>query len=299
MSSGEMCFVNCWLFPESVRLNVIESEESPTHFRLFHPVTAKLTRCQLQINLLQYCQWRVSVLPFGLLCGIRWPLNWPVIQGLKKSARHLLLKGQVWGWREELIQWEAFRKSLAHQAQPEDQNHCIPKRKKKRAMKNAVHIWNGYVQMSAMFVYFNVKPAHWSHQALQEVCAKTQLPPERREDKRREKKKRRGKLLDFSPSHTSLLLLTPRPQSSIFHLLSVITSSKLGQWLGGRQQYNSQSGEGGTTRDSWEPLIDQLYSCLTEYPPKPMQTWGEKKLDHRPHSRQAWGSKCFVCLNYH
>lgn len=113
------------------------------------------------------------------------------------------------------------------------------------------------------------------------------------------RRKEGGKLLDFSPSHTSLLLLTPRPQSSIFHLLSVITSSKLGQWLGGRQQYNSQSGEGGTTRDSWEPLIDQLYSCLTEYPPKPMQTWGEKKLDHRPHSRQAWGSKCFVCLNYH
>lgn len=176
---------------------------------------AKLTRCQLQTNLLlQYCQWRVSVLLFGLLCGVHWPLNWP--QGLKKSARHLLLKGQVWGcgsgWREELIQWEAFRKSLARQAQPEDQNHCIPKRKKKRAMKNAVHIWNGYVQMSAMFVYFNVKPAHWSRQGIQEVCAKTQLPPERRKDKRSEKKKRRGETVRSRPlTHLIALVNTPSP----------------------------------------------------------------------------------------
>lgn len=50
MSKGEMCFVNCWLFPESVHLCIFYREriKSDTHFQLFLLVMAKHAMCQLQ-----------------------------------------------------------------------------------------------------------------------------------------------------------------------------------------------------------------------------------------------------------
>lgn len=92
-----------------------ERRKSGTHFRLFCLVMATLTRWQLQTKLLlQYCQWGFLYFWLGFYVAFvgLWIGLWA------NSARHLLLKGQVWGrgswWREELIQWEAFLKSLAH-----------------------------------------------------------------------------------------------------------------------------------------------------------------------------------------
>lgn len=54
---------------------------------------------------------------------------------------------------------------------------------------------------------------------------------ERREDKRRGKKmkKEEAKLLGLNPSQASVLFLAPQPQLSIFHFLTTITCSILGQ----------------------------------------------------------------------
>lgn len=50
MSKDEMCFVNCWLFPQSVHLYIFYREriKSDMHFQLFFLAMAKHARCQLQ-----------------------------------------------------------------------------------------------------------------------------------------------------------------------------------------------------------------------------------------------------------
>lgn len=71
-----------------------ERRKSNTHFWLFCLVMAKLTRWQLQAKLLlQYCQWGFLYFWLGFYVAFvgLWIGLWA------NSARHLLLKGQVWG----------------------------------------------------------------------------------------------------------------------------------------------------------------------------------------------------------
>lgn len=134
--------------------------------------------------LLQYCQWRAVALLFAFHCCLHWTVNEPVDTSCWRGR----FEGMSQGGEKNQSRGEAFLKTLAHQARPEDQNHCIPERKKKKGNeKNAIHAQNDRTNVAhdtyVHVIYFNMKQAPWNLHGLQEVRVKTQLLPEKRKSR--------------------------------------------------------------------------------------------------------------------
>lgn len=122
-----------------------------------------------------------------------------------------------------------------------------------------------------------MKSAHWNHQGLQEVCAKTQLPPgeERRQKEGKEDEERREKTVRSQPlAGFSALLST---SSAAVHILFVINHYLLRTGsVTGWEAPTQPPVSGYTTGCCLEPPIQQLYVPPAKYTGKAMQTQREK-----------------------